>query len=141
MSGIRSLTLLIPTQIVGLLIGKNGKSISEIVGDSDCSLTFQSITDMPTHSTYRILCVMGSKESVLQAISRIIQRAQFMKGHGDSQDLEYHSLPQLMKWIIPQRLCGALIGRGGDGIKKINDISGAWVKVAHADEFHGASER
>ena len=49
---------------------------------------------------------------------------------------------QILKWIIPQNSCGVLIGRGGDGIRRINDMTGAWVKVAHIEEFRQcATER
>ena len=49
---------------------------------------------------------------------------------------------QIIKWVILQANCGNLIGRGGEGIKRINEISGAWVKVAHLeDSVRGAKER
>jgi hypothetical protein len=49
---------------------------------------------------------------------------------------------QIIKWVILQSDCGNLIGRGGEGIKKINEVSGSWVKVAHLeDSVRGAKER
>lgn len=49
---------------------------------------------------------------------------------------------QIIKWVILQSDCGNLIGRGGEGIKKINELSGSWVKVAHLeDSVRGAKER
>merc|ERR1712070_503591 len=40
-----------------------------------------------------------------------------------------------VRWIISNDKIGHLIGRGGDGIKEINNDSGAWVKVAHSMEM------
>lgn len=49
---------------------------------------------------------------------------------------------QIIKWVILQSDCGTLIGRGGEGIKRINELSGSWVKVAHLeDSVRGVKER
>lgn len=147
MSQFHIVTLLVSTQIVGLLIGKNGATLREIISESSANIFFQSIEDLPECCSQRIISVVGSRGAILQAVARIVNRVQLMGGHfskdgrPDPAEIADHN-KQLMKWIIPQYLCGALIGRGGEGIKRINDVSGAWVKVAHTEEFNpGLNER
>lgn len=133
-----SAPILVHTQIVGLLIGKNGAYFRDMAKFSNAKLHLQSYEDMPEGSRERVLIISGSKNEIIAALSKVFERieSRSQSGEEDSQN------KQLIKWIIPQSLCGTLIGRGGEGIKKINELSGSWVKVAHSEEFSpGLDER
>ena len=132
-------SILVPTQIVGLLIGKNGAYFRDMSRLSTAKLFLQSYEDMPENCRERVLIVSGSKLAIIQALSKVFDRIRCRSQTTESSDQDS---TQLIKWVIPQSLCGPLIGRGGEGIKKINELSGSWVKVAHLEEFtSGVDER
>lgn len=136
MSGTFTVCTLISTSMVGLLIGKNGASFREMAESSQTKLFLQSHEDMPESSRGRALILTGTKDTILLALNKIFDRI-ILKSLEINEDDSY-----LVKWVIKQCFCGILIGRNGDGIKKINEFSGAWVKVAHLEEFvSGTDER
>lgn len=73
--------------------------------------------------------VAGSLDAVVKAQEIILQKLKTRRPKGDKEDIQLGTGKYLIKWIIPSRVCGLLIGRSGEGIKHINDVSGAWVKV------------
>lgn len=104
---------------------------------------------MPFNSAERVLIIQGSPDGVLSALEQVVERLQRAKKgtspssasgatSGDLPTFEEDSwkdLETVVKWVVPQAVCGALIGKSGKGIKKINMESGAWVKVAHTEEY------
>lgn len=132
-------SILVPTQIVGLLIGKNGAYFRDMSKQSSSKLFLQSYEDMPENCRERVLIVSGNKLSIVQALGKVFGR---IRCRSQTPEATEQESTQLIKWVIPQSLCGPLIGRGGEGIKKINELSGSWVKVAHLEEFtSGVDER
>jgi transcription antitermination factor NusA-like protein len=148
-----NLSILIPTQFVGLLIGKNGSCFRDLAKISKCRLFLQSYEDIPELSRERVLTLVGTKISVLIALRKVIELIQpctksmsatGLGGIGSSGGWEMQQSDgnQIIKWVISQSDCGTLIGRGGEGIKRINELSGSWVKVAHLeDSVRGVNER
>ena len=140
-----SLSILVPTQFVGLLIGKNGSCFRDLAKSSKCRLFLQSYEDIPELSRERVLTMNGAKASVLVALRKVIEIIQPCTKSMGSQVGTWESQAdgnQIIKWVILQSDCGTLIGRGGEGIKRINELSGSWVKVAHLeDSVRGVKER
>ena len=66
---------------------------------------------------------------MIKAQEIMLQKLKTRRPKGDKEDLPLNAGKYLIKWIISNRVCGLLIGRNGEGIKHINDVSGAWVKV------------
>lgn len=71
-----SMSILIPTQFVGLLIGKNGSCFRDLAKSSQCKLCLQSYEDIPELSRERVLAMNGTKHSVLVALRKIIELIQ-----------------------------------------------------------------
>lgn len=140
----------IPTEAVGLIIGKSGKNLLKISQDSKSKVSLQSHHDVQLGSHERIVIVEGDKSSIMQALRMVVPTLIDRKSSSSSEEIKASDSPpasdtesvELIKWLIPQQMCGVLIGKGGDGIKAINTQSGAWVKIAHVEEASpGAEER
>ena len=71
-----SLSILVPTQFVGLLIGKSGSCFRDLAKSTQCRLYLQAYEDIPELSRERVLGMNGSKQSVLLALRRIIELIQ-----------------------------------------------------------------
>ena len=76
------LNLLVPTQAVGLLIGKNGSGFRNINQATSVNINFQSSVDIPDQNFQRILSLQGdSFLSVLLALSMVIDKLQLHNSH------------------------------------------------------------
>lgn len=136
-------TLVMPTDIIGLIIGKQGSALRDITTKSGARILIQAFEDMPPGSNEREVSISGSIQEIAIAEERILQRLRNRRPKCNDNNiaiLENGSC--LLKCVIPRNLCGLLIGRGGVGVKEINEKSGAWIKVAHEqDGAPGTSDR
>lgn len=166
-----------PTDAIGLLIGKSGKTLTKISMESGVHIGLQSHNDIECGSRERAVIIQGTISSTMKALriivpiiagrktvdggnDRSVESASLGNDASESNDPdksrghdsaltetlgyaeETNSNFDLIKWVIPQSLCGKLIGKGGNGIKHINTSSGAWVKIAHIEEISpGENER
>lgn len=71
-----NLSILVPTQFVGLLIGKNGSCFRDLAKSSLCRLYLQAYEDIPELSRERVLSMNGTKQAVLVALRKIIELIQ-----------------------------------------------------------------
>lgn len=149
-----SLTLVIPTDVVGLLIGKvycfyvsslsclfillftlftfqQGATLREISAASGAKMSFQAFSDMPPRTKERCVVIWGPIEAIVAAVGLVLAKMEVRRPRSDGDGVMTENGKYLLKWLIPNYMCGLLIGRHGDGIKQINEASGAWVKVPH----------
>jgi hypothetical protein len=71
------INMLVPTQSVGLLIGKNGSAFRNINQATGININFQSTDDIPDQNFQRVLCLRGENyTSVLAALSMVIEKLQ-----------------------------------------------------------------
>ena len=97
---------------------------------------------MPAGTKERCVVIWGPVDSLVTAESLILSKVEVRRPKTEGEEVVADSGKYLLKWLIPNYMCGLLIGRHGDGIKQINEASGAWVKVAHEQESApGAPER
>lgn len=122
----RKILLSIPTDAVGLLIGKEGKTFNEISISSNAKLNLQLHQDIARGSRERFIIIEGEIEQISTAARIIIDK---LSSRNNSE-----SRIELIKWVISQSRCSVIIGRNGSGIKAINAASGSWVKIAHVEE-------
>jgi len=122
--------LSIPTDAVGLLIGKEGKTFNEISVQSNAKLSLQLHHDICKGSRERSVIIEGDVKSIARAIKIIIHKLSCRNLSGDVGSEK----TELIKWVVSQSRCSMIIGRGGNGIKAIHASSGAWVKIAHIEE-------
>lgn len=134
-----SFVFVIPTKYVGFIIGKSGIYRKNVMVGTSAQFNFQLIDDIPDHTVERTTSLFGPIPDIIELLNRLFHRIDQACGKNsisDNGDLEDVSTKEdIQKWLIPQSVCGSLIGRNGDGIKAIHRFSGAWVKIAHLDEF------
>lgn len=71
------INLMVPTQSVGLLIGKNGSAFRNINQTTGININFQSTDDIPDQNFQRVLCLRGENyTSVLTALSMVLEKLQ-----------------------------------------------------------------
>jgi len=134
------LNLLIPTDSFGLLIGKKGAILNQIMSDSGCKYFSQPYNTLPHGGTERGLELIGSWEQI-EAAERIILDKLLNKTDIDKSDWipEGHTME---KYYIPSTKIGLLIGKGGSTITNINEESGSKVKLSNDQETPpGAKDR
>lgn len=124
-----NIILSIPTDAVGLIIGKEGKTFNEISVLSRAKLTLQLHHDICKGLRQRFIIVEGDISCIAMAVRIIIEKLS-TRNTGDRIDESI----ELIKWVVPQSKCSMIIGRGGNCIKAINAASGSWVKIAHIEE-------
>jgi hypothetical protein len=121
---------------------QQGSTLREISQESGAKLSFQAFSDMPPGTKERCVVIWGPIDALLKAEALILSKMEIRRPKSDGDEVAIENGKYLLKWLIPNNMCGLLIGRHGDGIKQINEASGAWVKVAHEQESApGAPER
>ena len=114
----------VPGDCVGILIGREGRTKSEIERETGTSIDIKK-RDQHNLSTNGMGRISGSRENcqkALQLILRIVQKK--IRQHVSTS-----------KTIsIPSRLCGKVIGKGGVTCRAIEGLSGAEIKI---EKKHG----
>jgi len=117
-------TILIPSEKVGMIIGKGGTTIKEIETSTNVKLQIES-----TGEPERKMFITGSKENVTKAKTRIreLLDSRAFKGRGAA-------LNPARTIQIPSDQVGLVIGRGGENIKKICWETACHLKIEREDQ-------
>jgi transcription antitermination factor NusA-like protein len=126
----------IPVDSVHIIAGNNGENLKKISEETQTLVTVQSSEDAMSGSNERIITIEGVRECIVNALKVIIPilidrkniQPDSLSSSTDSKSVE------IVKWLVPQQLCGVLIGKGGEGVKNISKLSGAHVRVLNAHE-------
>jgi len=133
--------LIVANESVGLIIGKAAAGLKEISKDSGAQLIIQEPDMCPAGSKEPTVSLRGSWEAIKKAETKILDKLSQLKP-GVSVDDDVSEDKDQVKWLIPESLCGMLIGKGGSTLKNIKDQTGAFIRLANAQELGpGSSER
>lgn len=110
---------------------QQGATLREISAESGAKMSFQAFSDMPPGTKERCVVIWGAVDAIVTAVSLILAKMEIRRPKSDGDEVVIENGKYLLKWLIPNYMCGLLIGRHGDGIKQINEASGAWVKVRY----------
>jgi predicted RNA-binding protein YlqC (UPF0109 family) len=119
------LRLLIPTNYSGMIIGKSGAIIAEIQQKSDAKVVMSELINAAPD---RILTCVGMPEEVAQAIyevAKILIRAENQQ-YKTNQNA-YQKLT--MRFLIPDEIMGAIIGKKAVKVKEIQTLSNSRVSA------------
>ena len=121
------IVFLIPGDHVGLIIGRDGKNISEIEGMTNTSIKInkRNSHDYAKNGKGRIL---GSKENCQRALALILRKLR-------KKVMQHTSASKTIS--IPSHLCGRVIGKGGASLRAIESISGAKIKIEKKEGWEG----
>ena len=140
-AGARMLKFLLAHRHVGSVIGRAGAMINTIQDKSGAQVTVSRATDprYPGSDNFRIGCVKGDAASILTAMSLIIGEVQdceqqnARRGDGGGGGGGDDGLCQVTI-LVPDRASGAVIGRQGNTIKRLQKESAATIVVARSSD-------
>lgn len=104
----------IPKECVGVVIGRGGSSIRDIEEKTNTRIIFK---DELETDAYRVCAIRGTPEGAQLAeslIHNIILNQPLIESH---------------EMLVPQHVCGRIIGRNGDTIRSISRASNAKIIV------------
>ncbi len=132
-----ALKILVSNSASGLVIGRCGKTISEIQEKSKARIKLSQGRDYYPGTVDRVCLVHGSLTNAISALNSIlsmlyeIQRLQQFPSQNGSmigldETIEVNENPAsfIVRLLIPSAFCGILIGRGGSNIKSLKEKSG-----------------
>ncbi|KAJ3156866.1 hypothetical protein HDU86_003401 [Geranomyces michiganensis] len=129
---------LITSNEAGIVIGKQGRSISEIRLQSGAKV---QISDHIPHALDRVLVITGMLDQISKAFSLVA--AQMVKELQPGNDLPIAQRIAEVRVLIPNQLLGWFIGRGPGGKNKLKEImlnSSAQIEPANG-VLPGSTER
>ena len=127
--------ILVSNNNAGSIIGKSGKTISDLQQESSARIRLSQAGDFFPGTNDRVCLISGTVDNVKSAISLVLEKLHQLKvetdsplesedptSPTDSNDVKYNYSARI---LIPAAACGMLIGREGSTIKKIKDDVGA----------------
>ncbi|CAM9290496.1 unnamed protein product, partial [Phaeothamnion confervicola] len=139
------ITLLCPDEAMGMLIGRNGAALRQMREQSGAEIGLQEAPSVPPGARDRGVWLRGTATQVEAAQKIILDKLSSRrentpamspaeadyKTYGDTPpDESPPEVHRTLRWVVPNAQCGALIGRGGLGIKELEESSGCRVKVS-----------
>jgi hypothetical protein len=122
--------LCISGDCISIIAGENGLTLKKYSEDSQCLISVQSAEDTQSGSNERILIFEGESNNVVKALKLVIPQIAGRKSINlDSLWPTDSESVKTVIWLVPQKLCGYVIGKGGHYIKKIETTSGALVQL------------
>ena len=103
--------ILVPKDMSGLIIGRGGEKIRRVMEESGCKIAFASEVKQEDQK----LCSLIGTEENIKVAKRLIKQILSMTYE---------------KMMIPNYMVGAIIGRGGERIRRIMEESGCKIAVA-----------
>lgn len=113
--------LMVPDQLVGLIIGKQGEQINRIQQETGCRV---QIVPHSIGTSDRPCTLVGSPQQVMMARSKLNEiimrggpRENQGYGNGDNNQMSYNEYQITVEMMIPPDKCGLIIGKGGNTLK------------------------
>ncbi|GFV90972.1 far upstream element-binding protein 2 [Trichonephila clavipes] len=139
--------IMVPKQAVGVVIGKSGDMIKKIQQDSGARVQFLNVKEEGPED--KVCVVTGTPEQIQAAstfindlIQSVLVRDQQNVGRGRGRGRPDGSGPNFgnnprnrpdvpeIHYAVPANKCGLVIGKGGETVKNINQVSGAYVALS-----------
>eukprot|EP00494_Astrolonche_serrata_P024629 UN24888 len=124
--GTKNVVYYIPSDKVGLVIGKGGTMIVQIQRLSGCNLQVERETDEGDPNR-RKLHLNGTEAQLIDARRNIQDVISGYRPEQPGEVTEYE--------MVPQHMIGRVIGKGGETIRRLEKDHGCMVKVLPAEEL------
>jgi len=130
-------TLKVPSDKVGLIIGKGGTKLREIQQVFGVKMDVEKISDAATPHLRNVM-LEGTQENIASAkkmIDTIVSDARLVGGFRHTRGLIRNPPSNPNKIIqIPSSTVGLVIGKGGDNIRKIIQNTGCTIHIEKREE-------
>lgn len=131
-NGTLSVVIRIPTDSVGLLIGKGGMTIKTMQMRTACNIQVQRDVEADPSATTRDVTLSGTEQQIEDAKREICNLVSGLTGpamDGQGGDVAIPGMAMITV-TVPQSVVGGVIGRQGETIKAIQYKTGARVQVS-----------
>ncbi|GBG80468.1 hypothetical protein CBR_g30931 [Chara braunii] len=130
---------LISNASAGSVIGKGGSTISEFQIQSGARIQLSRNREFFPGTTERVILLSGSVSAILTALHLILSKISTEDSGGSPPDTNKTSQVRL---IVPNAVCGGIIGKGGATIRSFVEDSGANIKLSSQDQaLPGVTDR
>jgi len=121
----------VPREIVGFVIGKGGDTIKRIQAETGCRVQF---TMPDTGGQDRMCSLQGDPQQINEATQKIREIIDTSRSRGPPTNRPPPNAPgvRTVEQPVPANKCGIVIGKGGESIRQINQMSGAHVEINKA---------
>lgn len=140
--------IIIPSDVVGAIIGKNGETIKQLQEKSNCRM--QIVQDGVYAGTMKLLRLFGEKESINNA-HRYAHEIMISKHSSPNGSIDVQAvidkvtnlienkktdviIGNTLEVPVPREVVGFVIGKHGETIKKISTDSGCQVQFSQTQE-------
>eukprot|EP00193_Tetraselmis_chui_P011888 CAMPEP_0177790654 /NCGR_PEP_ID=MMETSP0491_2-20121128/23480_1 /TAXON_ID=63592 /ORGANISM="Tetraselmis chuii, Strain PLY429" /LENGTH=306 /DNA_ID=CAMNT_0019312763 /DNA_START=199 /DNA_END=1116 /DNA_ORIENTATION=+ len=145
------LKFLLSTEAAGSVIGKNGVTVNELQAQSGTKIQLSKAREFFPGTQERMMLLCGTVSQVLVALHLVFTKlladgvsmlscsstaAESEVGAEGGDDTEVESA-----MVVPNRLCGGIIGKGGATIHSFMEDSDAQISVSNIHEATGFGER
>lgn len=125
-----SIRFLITNAAAGSVIGKGGATINEFQSQSGARIQLSRNHEYFPGTSDRIIALSGTIKEVLTAFHLILSKILSEAEKDNGQDMK----PNQVRLIVPNLVCGAIIGKGGATIKSFVEESNASIKLSPLEQ-------
>ncbi|GAQ83784.1 RNA-binding protein Nova-1 [Klebsormidium nitens] len=125
-----SVRFLISNASAGSIIGKGGSTISEFQLQSGARIQLSRNREFFPGTTDRIILLSGTINAILTALHLILSK--IMTEEAGGGDISQKT--SQVKLIVPNAVCGGIIGKGGATIRAYVEDSAANIKLSGQDQ-------
>ncbi|CAL2034446.1 unnamed protein product [Caenorhabditis brenneri] len=123
--GVSTEEMFIPADVVGLVIGRSGSEILMMSAVYKCRV-FVVTTDIPS-SGLRTVQLTGTPNAIDQAKKHICEL--IAKSRSAPEE------PQTIQIMIPANKCGMVIGKAGETMRKLRNLSGCQIHLVQDNKL------
>eukprot|EP00201_Polytomella_parva_P003602 CAMPEP_0175078704 /NCGR_PEP_ID=MMETSP0052_2-20121109/24312_1 /TAXON_ID=51329 ORGANISM="Polytomella parva, Strain SAG 63-3" /NCGR_SAMPLE_ID=MMETSP0052_2 /ASSEMBLY_ACC=CAM_ASM_000194 /LENGTH=377 /DNA_ID=CAMNT_0016348747 /DNA_START=15 /DNA_END=1148 /DNA_ORIENTATION=+ len=131
--------LLVSNAIAGSVIGKAGANIEQLQRSSGAHIQLSRSGEFYPRTSDRVLLLSGSLHSVLTAIFLILEKisrdSNTKRQASGNENPSSVPTEEEVKLALSRRLCGLLIGHGGQTVRDFINDSGATIRVQSLSEL------
>lgn len=139
------LKVLVNNLVAGAIIGKNGAVIAQIEQQTGCALKLSPANMYYPGTEERILIMSGEQDALNDAIFVVLEKIHDMQSQYSADGIRkenYESSPSqpspavkvTLKIVAPKSAVAAIIGKGGQQIKDLQETTNARVQVSNREE-------
>ena len=127
--------MLFPSFVAGLIIGKDGAEISNLMNSTQTNVKFSPGRELYPGTQDRVCTIVGYIPNIVAAVRGIFDK---IKTSEHSYDQE---LLKSLKMLISNIASGMVIGKSGGTVKMIQQDYNVRIQITNKDETRGLPER